>query len=152
MLRWLATILCLASLASCTTEGPPRVEATAEATVGLEAGESQTLRFEVEAEAIGAYDEGFRVTLSEPSLSELSQLGVTVERSWAAEGGEENNWPERITIERGKLLVGDFYLTLANTGQDQLEFDIVIRASASPPSDIGGAGGAESFRLAIRRR
>jgi hypothetical protein len=149
-LRWLAVGLSLCFLASCTTEGPPRVEATAETEVGLEAGQSQTLRFEVEAEAIGGREEGFRVTLSQPSLVELSQLGVTVERSWAADGQEANDWPERITIEAGEVLVGDFDMTLTNTSQEELDLRVVVRVRGQ--GDIGSAGSADRLRLEITQR
>lgn len=53
-LRWLVIGLGILVVASCTiVEGPPQAEASTEAEVILEPGESRTLRFEVEAEAIG---------------------------------------------------------------------------------------------------
>jgi hypothetical protein len=114
-------------------------------------GATKTYRFEVEAEAIGDVDEGFRVLFVEPSPADLSEQGMAVERSWVQDGVEEIDWPERIIIEAGELFVGDFSLTLTNNSQNRAKLELKITVLASPLG-VGGGGGEETLRLAIRQR
>lgn len=146
---WLVGCLALAALNSCV-EGPPRVSASIETAAVLEVGATETYIFEVEAET-GDFDEGFRVILSEPSLADLSEQGIAVERSWVRDGVEEADWPERIIIEAGELFVGAFSVTLTNNSQNRVDLELTITVRASPLG-VGAGGGEETLRLAIRQR
>ena len=141
-----------AALTSCTfREGPPLASTSIEAVVDLAVGATETYRFEVEAEAIGDFDEGFRVILVDPSPAHLSEQGIAVERSWVRDGVQQDDWPERIIIEAGELFVGDFSLSLTNNSQVRADLELKITVRASPLG-VGGGGGEESLRLAIRQR
>ena len=150
--RIVAVGLLLSTLTVSCIEGPPFAEAEAEAFVELEPGQSQTLQFEVEAEAIAEIDERFRIVLQHPSPAEQTQRGIPVERSWRHGEDEEKGWPEAITIEAGERFLGDFHLNLTNDTQDPLEVRVVVVLIAQPFQPFGSAGGEESLKLAIRQR
>ena len=94
----------------------------------------------------------FRVILSEPSLADLSEQGIALERSWVRDGDKEVDWPDRIIIEAGELFVGDFSLTLTNNSQNRVDLELKITVRANPTNDIGSQGGEKTLRLAIRRK
>ena len=143
----------MAALTSCTfREGPPLASISIEAAADLGVGASETYRFEVEAEAIGDFDEGFRVFLSEPSRVDLLEQGIAFEQSWVWDGVEEIDWPDRIVIEAGEIFVGDFSLTLTNNNESRVNLELKITVLANPTSDIGSQGGEKTLRLAIRQR
>lgn len=101
---WLVACLGLAALTSCTfREGPPLASTSIEAPAGLEVGTIETYRFEVEAEALGEFDEGFRVFLSEPSRVDLSERGIAFVQSWLRHGVEEADWPNRIIVKLARF-------------------------------------------------
>jgi hypothetical protein len=137
--------------ASCV-EGPPFAEADATTSLELDAGQTESLLFEVEAEAIGEIDERFRIVLQHPSQAEQTRRGVFVERSWDPGQGEEKDWPENITIEVGERFVGDFHLHVTNNTEDPLELQVEVRLIAEPFEPFGTAGGEGSLRLAIQHR
>lgn len=152
MSRPVVLALLLSILSASCVEGPPFAEAEAETSVELHAGQSESLQFEVEAEAIGEIDERFRIVLQHPSPAEQSQRGITVERSWDQGWDEEEDWPETITIEAGERFLGDFHLHLTNNTHDPLELQVEVRLIARPFQPFGSAGGEESLKLAIRQR
>lgn len=150
--RTVALGLILSILTVSCVEGPPFAEAVAETSVELQAGQSESLLFEVEAEAIGEIDERFRIVLQHPSQAEQARRGVIVERSSDQGQGEEEDWPETITIEAGERFVGDFYLYVTNNTEDPLDLQVEVRLIAEPFQPFGSAGGEESLELAIRHR
>jgi hypothetical protein len=149
LLRSLLLLLCAASVGSCVIgEGLEPVPSDS-ATVEVELGPGESLRYEflVEAETFGS-SETVRVRLS-PTAASLSEQNVMLEQSWTRGDHTENGWPESIDLDAEETVQGVLSLSLTNTDDDIAEFEVRV--------EVDGGGQVpeprpEDLRLEIRLR